>query len=131
MKPDSKDGESFSECEPFATRSGEGARSWLICNRLAVLLLLLGLAGLGAQAKDRRYCHRMGPERESSLATKINVLPPDVNFSTPRLLRVGRIVVAQPRQKPQPWIEAEPPISESIGVTVAMQHRSPPESLQS
>lgn len=131
MKFDFKKDESFCECERLASRSATKATGWLTRNRLAVLLLLIGLAGLGAQAKDGRYHSRTNLERESSLATRMNVVPPAVSFSAERLRTVARIVEDQPRPKPRLRTEIKPPISESISVRVAMQHRSPPEPLHS
>jgi hypothetical protein len=101
----------------------------MICNRLAIVLLLVGLAGLAARAKDGQYCRRTNPERESSMATKMNVPPPAVNFSAQPLRTLARVVVEEPQPSYRPRIEAEPPLVESIGVTVAMQHRSPPQPL--
>lgn len=103
----------------------------MICNRLAILLLLIGLAGLAARAKDGQYYRRTNPERESSLATKMNVSPPAINLRAQQLRTGARVMVEQPRPSFRPRIEAEPPLAESVGVTVAMQHRSPPQSLHS
>jgi hypothetical protein len=130
MKFQRKDGDSFPQCERLAHAALPCARWRMICNRLAILLLLLGLTGLSATAKDGQYHRVSNLEHESSLATKMNVPPPAANFSVQPLRTVARIVIEEPRQILFPRIEAEPPVAESIGVTVAMQHRSPPDSLQ-
>ncbi len=131
MKFQANDSDSFPQCEQFARGSNPCERWNMIRKRVAILLLLIGLAGLGAQAKDGQYCRRTNPERETSLATKMNVPPAGVNFSAQPLRTGSRVVVEEPQQTLPARIEAEPPVAESVGVTVAMQHRSPPEPLHS
>jgi hypothetical protein len=129
----SKDGESFQQCERFAaTPASVACDRWgKICNRLAILLLLVGLAGLSAVAKDGQYHRVSNIEHQSSLATKMNVPPTPVILGSAELKKVARTFATKPPKTFRPRFQPEPPPTESVGVTVAMQHRSPPESLQS
>jgi hypothetical protein len=103
----------------------------MICNRLAVLLLLVGLTGLAATAKDGQYRRASNIEHQSSLATKMNVPPAQMMVGPAKLQKVTRLIASKPRPTFHARFKPEPLPTESVGVTVAMQHRSPPESFLS
>jgi hypothetical protein len=104
-------------------RSG---RLGVMLNRLAIVLLLVGLAGLATAAKDGQYYPNPNPARRVSLSTKMNVnSTPAVLNQTP-LQKVAQIVAAKPRPSIRKPIEPEVPLIETIAVTVSLQHRSPP-----
>jgi hypothetical protein len=126
-----RDRMSCPQCESGAPDSSTRARGRVICNRLAVLLLLVGLAGLAATAKDGQYHRFSSPERQSSLATKMNVPPVPVILGSAELQKVARLIASKPRPTFRARFKPEALPTESVGVTVAMQHRSPPESLLS
>lgn len=103
----------------------------MICNRLAVLLLLVGLAGLAATAKDGQYHRASSIEHQSSLAAKMNVPPAPVIVRPLKLQKATRLIASKPRPTFRARFKPEPLPTESVGVTVAMQHRSPPETFLS
>jgi len=131
MKFQRKNGLSFPQCERFAPAPAARAGWTTICNRLAILLLLVGLAGLSAAAKDGQYHRASSIEHQSSLATKMNVPPTPVILGSAELKKVARILATKPPKTFRVRFKPEPAPTESVGVTVAMQHRSPPESLHS
>lgn len=122
---------SFPQGETGALDSSTRARGRMICNRLAVLLLLVGLAGLAATAKDGQYHRTSNIEHQSSLSTKMNVPPARAIVRSAELQKVARLIASKPRPTFRTRFKPEPLPTESVGVTVAMQHRSPPESLLS
>lgn len=103
----------------------------MICNRLAVLLLLVGLAGLATTAKDGQYHRASNIEHQSSLSTKMNVPPARAIVGAAELQKVARIIASKPRPTFRARFKPEPLPTESVGITVAMQHRSPPETFLS
>lgn len=125
------DVEPFPQCERFAPAVEMCAGSRKFCNRLAILLLLLGLTGLSASAKDGQYHRASNLEHESSLATKMNVPPTPVILSSAEAENVARIIASTSRKTFRARFRPEPLPTESVGVTVAMQHRSPPQPLHS
>jgi hypothetical protein len=131
VKLHSQDDESFPQCERLTPASVVCDRWRKICNRLAILLLLLGLTGLSATAKDGQYHRASNLEHESSLATKMNVPPTPVILGSAEVKKVARILATKPPKTFRARFKPEPAPTESVGVTVAMQHRSPPKSLQS
>jgi len=122
---------SFPQCESGALDSSTRARGPVICNRLAVLLLLVGLAALAAIAKDGQYHRASNIEHQSALSTKMNVPPARAIVGSAELQKVARLIASKPRPTFRARFKPEPLPTESVGVTVAMQHRSPPASLLS
>jgi hypothetical protein len=102
---------------------------WPVCSKMVALILLLGLTGLATSAKDAQYFRTSKIEHESSLSTKMNVPPAPVILSSVDIQKVARIIATKPQETYRPRFKPEPLPTESVGVTVAMQHRSPPESL--
>lgn len=131
VKSHSQNDELFAQCEQFAPASGAWSRWGKVTNRVAILLLLVGLAGLSATAKDGQYHRVSNIEHQSSLATKMNVPPTPIILGSGELKKVARLVATKPPKTFRTRFQPEPPPTESVGVTVAMQHRSPPESLRS
>ena len=83
-----RDGMSFPQGESGALDSSMRARGRMICNRLAVLLLLVGLAGLATTAKDGQYHRASNIEHQSSLSTKMNVPPARAMVGSAELQKV-------------------------------------------
>jgi nitrogen fixation-related uncharacterized protein len=117
-------------CE--VARGNAGALLGRLCvmlNKLAIVLLLVGLAGLATAAKDGQYYPKANPAHQVSVSTKMNVNSiPVVSSQTP-LQKVAQVVVSKPRPSMHRPAEAEVPRSEPISVTVSLQHRSPPAVL--
>lgn len=129
MNFSSKDGGQNPECGwPASTLPSRG---WLLCNKIVIVLLLVGLAGLAASAKDGLYHRASNLEHQSSLATKMNMPQAPVILGSAELQKVARLIASRPRPTFRARFKPEPPPTESVGVTVAMQHRSPPNSLVS
>ncbi|MGA9885284.1 MAG: hypothetical protein WBQ34_16335 [Candidatus Acidiferrales bacterium] len=129
MKLSSKDGEPNSQCEWPAQIAH--TRGWLFCDKIVIVLLLVGLAGLAATAKDGQYHRASNLEHQSSLATKMNMPQAPVILGSAELQKVARLIASRPRPTFRARFKPEPSPTESVGVTVAMQHRSPPNSLVS
>jgi hypothetical protein len=98
-----------------------------LLGKLAILVLIVGIAGLATLAKDGQYFPISNPARHVSLSTKMNVAYPPVicDHATPR-----EVAPIEEPQSPPPLIvrRTEPrslPI-QSVGLTVSLQHRSPP-----
>jgi hypothetical protein len=96
--------------------------------RLAVVVLLVTVAGLSTLAKDGQYGPRTSPERHVSLSTKMNVAAPVV-FNRQPSQPVVHAVPAPPPVRAASAQDFEDPLIEKIGWSVSMQHRSPPFSL--
>lgn len=95
-------------------------------NKLAIVLLLVGLAGLATVAKDGQYYPKANPVHQVSLSTKMNLNTVPVLLIHTPLQRVARIFAAKPRASIRRPIEPEVPLIQPIAVTVSLQHRSPP-----
>jgi hypothetical protein len=94
--------------------------------RIAVVMLLIGVAGLSTLAKNGQYFSKTSPARHVSISTKMDV------GHTPAVFTVA---VPQPAIKvipPQPRIAIgrvnHLPVIPTlqIGIAVSMQHRAPP-----
>jgi len=96
--------------------------------RLAVVVLLVTVAGLSTLAKDGQYGPRTSPERLVSLSTKMNVAAP-VAFNRQPRQPVVHLVPPPPPVRAARAKDFEDPLIEKIGWSVSMQHRSPPFSL--
>jgi hypothetical protein len=101
----------------------------LVLNRLAIVLLLLGLAGLATAAKEGQYYPSTTAARHVSLSTKMNVTHAPVVFSRGPLENVARLVASKPRPAIGRRIKPDPLPMASVGLTVCLQHRSPPAVL--
>jgi hypothetical protein len=126
MKDQPQDDRLYSQCE-HPMRNAR-ISFWPVCSKMVALVLLLGLTGLATSAKDAQYFRTSKIEHESSLSTKMNVPPAPVILSSVDIQKVARIIATKPQETYRPRFKPEPLPTESVGVTVAMQHRSPPES---
>jgi len=118
---------SLSECVPPGCVCRAFLRRFCVMmNKLAILLLLVGLAGLATVAKDGQYYPTANPARRVSLETKMNLNYIPVVLSQTPLQKVAQIVAAKPRPTFRRAIELEVPPIEPIAITLSLQHRSPP-----
>jgi hypothetical protein len=111
-------------CAPALLR-----RLCVMLNKLAIVLLLVGLAGLATLAKDGQYYPNPNPARQVSLSTKMNLDHVPVVLSRTPLEKVSQTVAAKPRPIMRRPVEPEPPLIEPLAVTLSLQHRSPPTCL--
>jgi hypothetical protein len=101
-------------------------RIWL---RVAVVMLLVAVAGLSTLAKDCQYFPKTNPTRYVSSSTKMKVVHAPAVLEEDRQLPVSRISVPSPTVWPIREDRFETVLLPAIGVTVSMQHRSPPASI--
>lgn len=95
--------------------------------KFAVLLLLLAIAGFSTLAKNSQYFSRSNPAHYINISSKMKVaVLPVVVDRTPLLRHVARLNLPVPRVRVARVVRAEAPPIPSIGVTVSLQHRSPP-----
>jgi hypothetical protein len=119
-------------CVVSAVRASQFMNSRLLKASLqcaTVVLLLFAVAGLSTLAKNSQYFSKSNPAHYVNIATKMTEshLPAIIN-RTPQL-PVARFVPPQPEMQITQVVRAEIPALPSIGVTVSLQHRSPPISL--
>jgi hypothetical protein len=94
--------------------------------KIAIVLLLVGIAGLTTAAKDGQYYPAANPARQVSLSTKMNLNHVPVGFRRAPLEKVAQIVVARPRPTMCRPVEPELLLIEGLAITLSEQHRSPP-----
>jgi len=97
--------------------------------RAAVLLLLLGVAGLATIAKQSQYLPSSNPLHRISKSAKMELLHPPVDFIPAQSYLVSRIVPPQPEFNSTPLARSEQPTHGEIGLRVSPQHRAPPTLL--
>jgi hypothetical protein len=96
---------------------------WL---RVLVVTLLVAVAGLSTLAKNTQYLPKTNPAQYVTSATKMKVVHSPVVLNRDRQLPVSRIIVAPPAIWPAREDLWDVPLIPAVGVTVSMQHRSPP-----
>jgi hypothetical protein len=109
-------------------RIGE-AHSRDIWLRVAVILLLIAVAGLSTFAKNIQYFPDTNPTHYVSSSTKMKVIHAPVVLDGDRQLPVSKISVPSPTVWPIREDRLEAILIPAVGVTVSMQHRSPPASI--
>src|SRR5215469_6841996 len=94
--------------------------------KAVVLLLLFTVAGLATFAKNGQYYPKSNPAQHVSVSIKMNVAHSPAHVAEEPLEPVARFLIPQPPlHSPRVQVE-EIPTALPIGVTVSMQHRSPP-----
>ena len=96
--------------------------------RAAVLLLLFAVAGLSTVAKNSRFLPKSYHARYLSKASKMDVVSP-ITCDRPSLKPAAEFVPPKPTFHVTQWIQPETTPLRQIGLTVSLQHRSPPPSL--
>jgi hypothetical protein len=92
----------------------------------AIVLLLLAVTALTTLAKNSQYFSRSHPAHYINIASKMTESHlPAVIDRTP-LRPIARFIPPQPETQITQVVRAEIPALPSIGVTVSLQHRSPP-----
>ena len=93
-----------------------------------VVLLLFAVAGLSTLAKNSQYFPKSNPAHYVNASNKMKAAPsPDVLERAP-LYPIAKVVLPQPCAPRNHGVEEISLPSPSIGVTVSIQHRSPPSS---
>jgi energy-converting hydrogenase Eha subunit F len=107
----------------------EGRCLFHLANKLAIVLLLLGLANLATMAKNGQYYPTPNPARQVSLSTKMNDGHAPVAPVRAPLEKVARIMPPKPRPIVRRQAEPRRLLIRTIGITATPQHRSPPAFL--
>lgn len=108
-----------------ASRLHRGHNSGGFCTRVAVLTLLVALAGFSTFAKLSQYFPKPNPAQYVSISSKMKVAQSTVIVDRHMLYPVARVVPPHPVRT----IRLEPLSLVSIrriGLTVCIRHRSPP-----
>jgi hypothetical protein len=111
------------------SRGHRGNSQSPIWPRAAVLFLLLALAGLSTFAKYTPYLPKTDPSHFVNNATKLKVAPSPLVLDRAPLHPVAAVVPPRPAYRPRRSDEPLAPPIEVIGLTVSIQHRSPPTPL--
>ncbi|MGA7915003.1 MAG: hypothetical protein WCA00_07190 [Candidatus Acidiferrales bacterium] len=106
---------------------GKIASDRRLCLRVGVLLLLVAIAGFSTLAKDSQYFAKSNPAHYINISSKMKVAAvPALIDRTPLLRHLEGFTLPLPQLQVARVVRAETPPLPSIGVTVSLQHRSPP-----
>jgi hypothetical protein len=92
----------------------------------AIVLLLFAVAGLSTLAKNSQYFSKSNPTHYVNSANKMKPGAPPVAFELAPLQPIAKVVPPRPCVPKKHGIEEVSLPLPSIGVTVSIQHRSPP-----
>jgi hypothetical protein len=97
---------------------------------VSIILLLCAVAGLSTLAKNSQYFPKSNPTHYVNIATKMKAAPSRVVVQRERLSPVAKVLPPKSEvlNRYAAKKEASLPLP-SVGVTVSVQHRSPPSSL--
>jgi hypothetical protein len=96
--------------------------------KAAILLLLIAVAGLSTLAKHSQYLPKSNPTHFFSNAAKMNVTHLSVLFLPAPICPVVKITPDEKAFRVLQQIFPEKIELPQIGLTVSLQHRSPPSS---
>jgi len=96
--------------------------------RVAVVLLLFLVAGLATLAKNVQYLPKADSAHYINCATKMKASQAAHEGDRKPLQPVARVIPAPPPYRPPHHDEPETLSIQLIGLTVSLQHRSPPPS---
>jgi hypothetical protein len=97
-----------------------------LCLKVGVVMLLLAIAGFSTLAKNSQYLSRSNPAHYINISSKMKVSHLPVVIERTPLRPVARFIPPQPEMRTASVVQKEIPALPSIGVTVSLQHRSPP-----
>ena len=109
-----------------ANQIGQGAQARCVYLKLGVVMLLLAIAGFATLAKNSQYLSRSNPAHYINISSKMKVSHFPVVIERTPLRPVPRFIPPQPETRITQVVREETPPLLSIGVTVSLQHRSPP-----
>ncbi len=103
---------------------------WAVfATKTAIIALLFTVAGLATLAKNGQYYPKSNPARNVSISTKMDVTHSTVQVAAEPSQLLARFYPPQPQLRIVS-VHYEPVLQKTpIGVTVSMQHRSPPVPL--
>ena len=104
-----------------------GARNLVCFCKCTVLLLVLAVPALSTVAKTSSYLPSSNLGRYMSAANKMEVNWPPVVYDRGLLEQIVTLIPPRPQVRTNRQAEPVPEIR-SIGVTISLQHRSPPSS---
>jgi hypothetical protein len=105
---------------------GQGAQARSVYLKVGVVMLLLAIASFSTLAKNSQYFSRSNPAHFINISSKMKVSHLPVVIDRTPLRPVARFIPPQPETRTTHLVRAEIPALPSIGVTVSLQHRSPP-----
>jgi hypothetical protein len=94
----------------------------------AVVSLLFAVAIFSTLAKNSQYFPKSNPAHFINIASKMKVAPSPAVLERAPLHPIAKVVLPQPCAPRNHGVEEISLPSPSIGVTVSIQHRSPPSS---
>jgi len=93
----------------------------------SIVVLLFGVAGLSTLAKNSQYFPSSNPTHYVNIASKMKAAPNPVVLRPDRLSPVAKVVPPKPELRNKRAVKEEADLpSLAVGVTVSIQHRSPP-----
>ena len=101
-------------------------RDWIVD---CVLFLLVALTGLSTFAKYTPYLPKTNPSHFVNHATKMKVAQSPVVLDRAPLYPVATVIPLRPAYRPRRTDKPVAPPIQLVGLTVSLQHRSPPDSL--
>jgi hypothetical protein len=104
-------------------------RAGRFLTRVTVLFLLFAVAGLATGAKNSLYYPHSNSVHYLSSASKAKVAAVPVLTDRNLLRPVARVMPPQPVIQTAHENQTEAPPVQQLCVTIALQHRSPPQSL--
>ena len=105
----------------------KGGLTKRILPKAAILLLLaIALVGLSALAKHCDYLPQSNPIHRTSHVVKMNVVHLSIDFVIAQPHRVDGLIPPKPERPRLPVASPERLELPQIGLTVSLQHRSPP-----
>ncbi len=105
---------------------GQTAQTRRVYVKVGVVMLLLAIAGFSTLAKNSQYLSRSNPAHYINISSKMTVSHLPVVIDRTPLRPVARFIPPQPETRITHVVREEIPPLPSIGVTVSLQHRSPP-----
>ena len=110
----------------FAAKTRPTAGTRCVYLKLGVVMLLLAIAGFSTLAKNSQYFSRSNPAHYINISSKMTVSQFPAIVDRAPLHPIARFVPPQPVTRTAQMVREEIPALPSIGVTVSLQHRSPP-----
>jgi hypothetical protein len=93
-----------------------------------VVLLLIAVTGLSTVAKNSPYFPKSDPAHYINISSKMKGAPAPVLLERAPLCVIAKVIPPQPFTPRNHGVEEMSLPSPSIGITVSIQHRSPPPS---
>jgi hypothetical protein len=106
--------------------NGRFSLSKRVLCRLAILALLVALAGFVTVARNSWYCSQSNPAHYLSIASKAKVSCAQAMPNQEPLKPIARSVQPQPNQVAFRRTRENPPETPKVSLNVLLQHRSPP-----